>query len=69
MTQCRSPAIGCRKGPADADAARDFPKDFMLRKLYDGVFALARSRHATPALALEVRRKLTSLTALLDTFE
>ena len=24
----------------------------MLRKLYDGVFALARSRHATPALAL-----------------
>ncbi len=52
MTQCRSPAIGCRKGAADADAARDFPKDFMLRKLYDGVFALARSRHATPALAL-----------------
>ena len=38
--------------PARRDRSGFRPRDFMLRKLYDWVFALARSKHATPALAV-----------------
>ena len=38
--------------PGDGSASSRPRGTFMLRKLYDGVFKLARSRHATPALAV-----------------